>query len=198
VPWWLLADAERQLSSSMTGLLLAVSPIIAVVVARLTGDTERLGATRTAGLAVGLAGVLVLAAPGLRGGNVRSVVEVLLVATCYATARLIVARRLTDVPGLPMTAVCLGLAALVYAPAAVATWPDAMPSGQVVAALAGLGIICTATPFVGLILGGSVLATARRRQLPSAGSAGSTGSKTIPSAGSTSSSRPPRTTNATW
>ncbi|MFC6017865.1 DMT family transporter [Plantactinospora solaniradicis] len=239
VPWWLLADAERQLSSSMTGLLLAVSPIIAVVVARLTGDAERLGATRSAGLAVGLAGVLILAAPGLRGGDVRSVVEVLLVATCYATAPLIVARRLTDVPGLPMTAVCLCLAALVYAPAAVATWPDAMPSGRVVAALAGLGIVCTATAFVvffalirevgtsralvftyvnpavavgagvlllgeplsapvvasfGLILGGSVLATARRRQFPSGGS---TGPKAIPSVGSTSSSRPPRTTNAT-
>nr|BFE77503.1 hypothetical protein GCM10020093_001040 [Planobispora longispora] len=53
----------------MTGLLIAASPIVAVLLGRLTGDTERLGAVRWAGLAVGLAGVAVLAAPELRGGD---------------------------------------------------------------------------------------------------------------------------------
>jgi drug/metabolite transporter (DMT)-like permease len=35
--WLLLSDAERQLSSSMTGLLIAASPIIAAVLDRFTG-----------------------------------------------------------------------------------------------------------------------------------------------------------------
>nr|BFE77504.1 hypothetical protein GCM10020093_001050 [Planobispora longispora] len=72
----------------------------------------------------------------------------LLTATCYAIAPIIAARRLQDVPALPMTAVCLGLAALVYTPPAVLTWPDALPSGQVLAALAGLALICTALAFI--------------------------------------------------
>lgn len=148
VPWWLLSDAERQLSSSMTGLLIAASPIIAVLLSRCTGDAERLSLTRWAGLAVGLAGVAVLAAPGLRGGNPWSALEVLLAATCYAIAPLIVARRLADVPALPMTAACLGLAALVYAPPAALTWPAALPAGRVLAALAGLAVLCTALAFV--------------------------------------------------
>src|SRR3954468_6267239 len=40
--WWLLSDAERHLTSSMTGLLIAAAPIIAAVLDRFTGG-ERLG-----------------------------------------------------------------------------------------------------------------------------------------------------------
>ena len=47
-----------------------------------------------------------------------------------------------------MTVACLSLAALVYAPAAIATWPARLPSGRVLAALAGLGVVCTACAFI--------------------------------------------------
>src|SRR5260370_17250083 len=47
-----------------------------------------------------------------------------------------------------MTAACLGLAAIVYAPLAALTWPSAVPSGRVLAALAGLAVVCTAAAFV--------------------------------------------------
>src|SRR5215475_2292524 len=53
--WWLLSDAERHLSSSMTGLLIAASPIIAAILDRLTGGEQRLGVRRVIGLGVGLA-----------------------------------------------------------------------------------------------------------------------------------------------
>ena len=148
VPWWLLSDAERHLTSSMTGLLIAASPIVAAVVGRLTGDAERLGPARIAGLAAGLAGVAVLAAPELRSGEPWAIVEVLLVAVCYATAPIIAARKLNDVPALPMTAVCLTGAALVYAPPAVLTWPAALPATEVLVALAGLALVCTALAFL--------------------------------------------------
>src|ERR1700685_890163 len=49
-PWLLLSEAERKLSSSMSGLLVASVPIVVVVLARLTGGTDRLNATRGAGL----------------------------------------------------------------------------------------------------------------------------------------------------
>ena len=148
VPWGLLSNAERQLPSSLAGLLIASVPIIAVVIARLTGGTERLSLRRWAGLLVGLAGVAVLAAPHLAGGHGWPIAEVLLVAVGYATAPLIAARKLADVPALPMTTACLSLAALVYAPAAILTWPQHLPSGQVLAALAALGVICTACAFI--------------------------------------------------
>jgi drug/metabolite transporter (DMT)-like permease len=144
--WWLLTDAERHLTSSMTGLLIAAAPIYAAVLDRLTGG-EKLGATRSLGLATGICGVAVLAGPQL-GGTPWPVVEVLLVALCYAIAPLIAARHLSDVPALPMTAVCLSFAAVVYAAPAVATWPDQWPSARVLVALAALAVVCTALAFI--------------------------------------------------
>jgi drug/metabolite transporter (DMT)-like permease len=148
VPWGLLSQAERTLPSSLAGLLIAAVPIIGVVVARLTGGTERLSRRRWTGLIIGLAGVAVLAAPHLNGASGWPVAEVLLVAICYATAPLIAARKLTAVPALPMTVACLSFAALAWTPAAIVTWPHRLPSGQVLAALAALGIVCTAVAFV--------------------------------------------------
>ncbi|ANB06136.1 hypothetical protein SAM40697_2176 [Streptomyces ambofaciens] len=150
-PWWTLTDAERHLSSSTAGLLIAGVPIVGVALARFFGSAEHLGARRLTGLAVGLAGVAVLTVPHLTGGDVRSLAEVLVTVLGYATAPLIAARHLKDVPSLHLTAACLTLAALVYAPAAVAGRPDALPSGEVIAALAGLGVICTAIAFVAFL-----------------------------------------------
>jgi drug/metabolite transporter (DMT)-like permease len=146
--WLLLSDAEQHISSSLTGLLIAASPIIAAVLDRLTGGERRLGGKRIAGLAVGLAGVAVLAGPEITGGSAWPVSEVLLVALCYAIAPLVAARYLADVPTLPMTAACLGVAAIVYAGPAAATWPTEMPSTRVLLALTALAVICTAIAFI--------------------------------------------------
>lgn len=150
-PWWTLTDAERHLSSSTAGLLIAGVPIVGVVLARFFGSAEHLGPRRLTGLLLGLAGVTVLTLPHLTGGDTRSLAEVLLTVLGYATAPLIVARHLKDVPTLQLTAPCLALAALVYAPAAAVGMPETMPSAQVLTALAGLGAICTALAFVAFL-----------------------------------------------
>jgi drug/metabolite transporter (DMT)-like permease len=72
----------------------------------------------------------------------------MLVAVCYATGPLIVNRKLSELPGLGVNAFCLSFAAIVYAPAAALTWPATVPSAQVLASLAALGVICTALAFV--------------------------------------------------
>ena len=146
--WFLISDAERHLTSSMTGLLIAAAPIIAAILDRFTGGEQHLGFRRVLGLGIGLAGVAVLAGPHLVGGSAWPIIEVLMVATCYAIAPLIAARHLRDVPALPMTATCLGFGALVYAAPAAATWPTEIPSPRVLSALAGLAIICTALAFI--------------------------------------------------
>lgn len=148
LPWAALSDAERHLSSSMSGLLIAAVPIIGLVLARLTGAAERLTVTRWLGLLAGLAGVALLAGPGALGGGAWPVTEVLLTALGYSIGPLIAARKLAELPGLAVNAVCLSFAALVYVPAAALTWPAALPSWQVLGALAALGAVCTATAFV--------------------------------------------------
>jgi drug/metabolite transporter (DMT)-like permease len=148
VPWLLLSEAETRLSSSLSGLLVASVPILVAVGSRLTGGSDRLTPVRWAGLLVGLAGVGLLVGPSASGGDLGSVLEVLLVAVCYATGPLIVSRQLGDLPPLAMTAACLTFASLVYAPLAAVTWPSAWPSAKVLAALAGLAVVCTALAFV--------------------------------------------------
>lgn len=146
--WLLLSDAERHISSSLTGLLIAASPIVAALLDRLTGGGQPLTVKRLAGLAVGLSGVAVLAGPELTGGSAWPVTEVLLVAVCYAIAPLVAARHLGDVPTMPMTAACLGLAAIVYAGPAAATWPEDVPAPRVVISVALLAVVCTALAFI--------------------------------------------------
>lgn len=148
-PWLLLSEAETRLSSSLSGLLIASVPILVAVFSRLTGGQDRLTVVRWAGLLIGLAGVSLLVARGGARGDAGSVGEVLLVAVCYATGPLIIARKLSDLPPLGMTAACLAFAAVVYSPLAALTWPAAAPSGRVLAALASLAVLCTAVAFLG-------------------------------------------------
>ncbi|EST23877.1 membrane protein [Streptomyces roseochromogenus subsp. oscitans DS 12.976] len=151
IPWMTLTDAERHLSSSTAGLLIAGVPIVGVIVARLLGDTEHLGARRLTGLALGLGGVTVLTLPHLTGGDARSLAEVFVTVLGYATAPVIAARRLKEVPSLHLTAACLTLAAVVYAPLAALAHPTSLPSPSALAALTGLGVLCTAVAFVAFL-----------------------------------------------
>lgn len=146
--WLLLSDAERLISSSLTGLLIAASPIVAALLDRLTGGGQPLTVKRLAGLGVGLSGVAVLAGPELTGGSAWPVSEVLMVAVCYAIAPLVAARYLGDVPTMPLTAACLGLAAVIYAGPAAVTWPDDVPAPRVMIAVALLAVVCTALAFI--------------------------------------------------
>ncbi len=146
VPWYLLSDAERHLSSSLTGLLIAAVPTIGALLVSMRG--ERLSPAQWIGLAVGFGGVALLAGPNLGGGDAWAIIEVLLVTVGYAVAPIIAARRLQDVPGLVLATVSLGIAAIVYLPFAIATWPQQMPSNDVLLALGGLALLCTAVAFL--------------------------------------------------
>lgn len=147
-PWLLLSEAETRLTSSLSGLLIASVPILVAVFGRLTGGQDRLTGARWAGLLVGLGGVALLVAGSSTHGDGGSIAEVLAVAVCYSIGPLIVARKLSELPSLGMTAVCLAFATIVYAPVAALTWPSAVPSAKVLASLAALAVICTAIAFV--------------------------------------------------
>ena len=148
VPWLLLANAERHLSSSLTGLLVAAVPLIGAVLGLIVGADDQLDVRRAAGLVVGFAGVAALLGLDLSRVDVGGVVQVLLVATCYAVGPMIVVRRLSGVPALGVVAASLALTAAVYAPPGVAQLPRALPSPQVMASVGILGAVCTALAFL--------------------------------------------------
>lgn len=151
IPWGLIVHGELRLTSSTAGLLVAATPIIAVFLGRFGSEREPVSPGRMAGLLLGLGGVTTLASPHL-GGDLISVIEVLLAAACYAVGSMIAARWLGGIPAVPMTAVCLAFASLAYAIPAVASWPSAWPSPQASASIVALGVACTAVAFASFFL----------------------------------------------
>jgi drug/metabolite transporter (DMT)-like permease len=148
VPWWLLSDAERRLPSSLSGLLIATVPLIAVVLAALTGHVDRFDRRGVIGLLVGLGGVIVLLGFDVGTGDLTAVGMVGLVAIGYAIGPLVASRYLGHLPSLGLAAVSLVAVALVYAPVAVWQRPARFPAGTVVASVLLLGLVCTALAFV--------------------------------------------------
>ncbi|MER7003241.1 DMT family transporter [Dactylosporangium sp. NPDC000555] len=146
-PWYFLSDAERRLPSALTGLLISITPIVAVLVARFTGDERRVGVARLVGLGVGMAGVAVLGWGAAGDADPWAVVEVLLAAIGYAVAPAIAQRRLSHVPPIPLTTACLAISALFWAGPAILTWPSTLPSSSTLASLAVLAVVCTALAF---------------------------------------------------
>jgi drug/metabolite transporter (DMT)-like permease len=148
VPWLLLSNAERHLTSSLTGLLIAAVPLIGAVLAVLAGGDDRLDARRAGGLVIGFAGVAVLLGLDLSTIDAGAVVQVGLVAVGYAIGPMIVARQLAGVPAIGVVAASLTLTTVVYAPIGVAQLPHAIPPVSVIAAVAVLGVVCTALAFL--------------------------------------------------
>jgi drug/metabolite transporter (DMT)-like permease len=143
----MLSDAERKLSSSLAGLLVAAVPLIGAVLAATLGH-ERLDARRLTGLLVGLGGVAALLGLDVGAGNVTAVLEIGVVAVCYAVGPLIISRRLSHLPAMGVVAASLALAAVGYAPVAATQLPSHMPGGNVIASVVLLGVVCTAIAFV--------------------------------------------------
>lgn len=149
VAWWLLNDAERRVSSSLTGLMIAAVPLVATLIARASGDRSVTAPERLAGLAIGMAGVALLLGLDVSAGHadIRSAVQLLVVAGCYAIAPAIAARKAGDVPGLGLAAASIALVAIVYAPFAYVQRPQSLSANAGLSLLA-LGVISTALTFV--------------------------------------------------
>jgi drug/metabolite transporter (DMT)-like permease len=148
LPWVLLTDAERHISSSLAGLFVAAVPLIGVLLSRLTGVDNWHGITPSVGLVIGFIGVGALLGLDLTGSDPWAAVEMCLVILGYAAAPMIIARFLSGVPILGVTAVSLGLTALAYAPVGIAQMPARLAPGHALVAIAILAIVCTALAFV--------------------------------------------------
>ncbi len=147
VPWLFLANAERRLSSSLTGLLLAAVPLVGALLGWLT-KTDRLDWRRGLGLLVGLGGVSALIGLDLGRGDALALAQVLIVAVGYAVGPFILAHRLADLPGLGVVAASLLLTAAAYAGPAARQLPRHWPPASAVASVLVLAVVCTAVAFL--------------------------------------------------
>lgn len=144
-PWLLLSYAETHLSSSLTGLLVACVPFVAAVIARLTGDEDRLTPVRVLGMVVGVTGIGVLLGLDVSGAQLLPLVAIGLTVVGYGSAPIVASRKLGDVPGVAVSAVALTVTAVVYAPFAIPRLGRVgSASSAALLSVAALGVVCTA------------------------------------------------------
>jgi drug/metabolite transporter (DMT)-like permease len=147
VPWWLLSDAETKLSSSMAGLLVAAVPLVGVLVARVLGSEDRVQASRMIGLLLGVVGVALLVGLDLGDINIPAVLEVAVVVVGYAVGPVILVRRLSDLPSIPVVSAALLLTAIGYVPFVILNPPHSLPA-EAIGSILVLGTVCTALAFI--------------------------------------------------
>lgn len=148
IPWLSISNAEQQISSSLAGLLVSAVPLVGVIIAPVFGNREKIGPLNLAGLLLGLVGVAAIVGLDLRATGWVPLVEMAAVVVCYAAGPAILARHLSGLPAVSVTAAALAFCAVVYAPLAALHWPRTIPSAGVLESVAVLALICSALGFL--------------------------------------------------
>jgi drug/metabolite transporter (DMT)-like permease len=144
-PWFLIGFAETRVTSSLAGLIIALTPIIAAILGVVLSG-ERLGAGRLIGLGLGLAGVAALLGFDEQPVQLWPVLALAASAFGYAVGPIIVARKLADADDGAVVVASLILASILYLPFVPAYWPARFPLDASLAVIA-LAVICTALAF---------------------------------------------------
>ncbi len=154
IPFALYAFALAHLSTGLTSILNATTPMFGALVAWVW-LRDRPGASRLTGLVVGFAGVVLLAGggAGLREGTgmqwaLWSVLACLAACLCYGIAASFTKRYLAGIPSMvTATGSQLG-ATLALALPALWTWPQEMPGVAAWTAIGVLGVACSGVAYV--------------------------------------------------
>lgn len=150
LPWYFLSSAEQRLPSSTAGLLLATVPLAGVGIAFAMGRPERLSRLNWLGIGSGMLGVAALVGLDIAGSDLIAVAEMAVVVIGYALGPAILARWMSDLPGVGVVAVSLAATAVIYVPFVLFTgaWPTTWPSEAVIASIVVLAVICSALAFL--------------------------------------------------
>ena len=146
LPFSAISLGERWISSSVTGILIALVPLTVVLISRYFALHEPLSFWRGAGLALGMLGVVALLGFGTVSGPLAwaGVACMLLATVGYATGPLIVQHHMRGLESIGAVAASVGVATLVLTLPAALSFPRHWPSTPVMIALLVLGAVCTA------------------------------------------------------
>jgi drug/metabolite transporter (DMT)-like permease len=150
IPFPLIAFGEQRVSSSLAAILIAAVPLVVAFLALRFDRAEQPSPTRFVGMLIGLGGVVALVGIdiGGRGAELVGAAAVLGAAFGYAVGPLIAKRHLTAVDPLGPVAGALGIASIMLLPFAIGGLPTEQPSGEAVASVVVLGLVCTAVAFL--------------------------------------------------
>lgn len=150
IPFALYCYALLHLATGTAAIVNAATPLFGAVLAWLwLGD--RLGGQRWLGLAIGFAGVALLASRGdsaAAGGRALPLAACLAACACYGIAASYARRHLAGTPPAVTAAGSLAGAALALAAPTAWFWPERTPGLQAWLAIAAMGVFCTALAYV--------------------------------------------------
>jgi drug/metabolite transporter (DMT)-like permease len=148
-PFPLIATGEQRVSSSLAAIVIACVPLIVALIALRFHPAERASGRRLAGLFIGLGGVVALVGIDVAGKG-RELVGVgflIVAAIGYALGPIVIKSRLGGLDARASMGGSLAIAALALTPFALAA-PGKAPTAEALAAIAVLGLVCTALAFV--------------------------------------------------
>jgi drug/metabolite transporter (DMT)-like permease len=150
-PFLLISFGETQISSGLTGILVAPGPLFVALFAPVLDPTERVDRRGAFALLVGFAGVVVLVGADTvhDTGEFLGSLAVLGAACSYGLGALYAKNRLSaaGVPPLVVSWFSCTAAALIVLPFALVTLPKNHPDLGEIAAVVSLGVIGTALAF---------------------------------------------------
>ena len=147
-PFALIAAGQQELTSSLTGILVASAPIFTALLAGAILPSERLHGLSLVGVGVGIAGVALLFGVDLQGDGILGGVMVLLASVGYAVGALIAKRSLGGVPAVGIAASIMVVSTVAIAPLLAFSAPSEAPGLDTVAALLVLGAGGTGVAFL--------------------------------------------------
>jgi drug/metabolite transporter (DMT)-like permease len=156
LPFPLIGEGERHVSSSLTAILIAAAPLFVALLALRVDRAERATGLRLVGLVVGLAGVVALMGIDVAGrtDELLGAGAILLAALGYATGPLILKHRLGGLDQRALMGTACAIGAVLVTPGAALAPPDAAPSAAAIVAIVVLGLLCSA---VALVLMGELI-----------------------------------------
>lgn len=148
IPFGLLTWAETKVTSSLAGMVIAAVPTLTAGIAAALGLSDKLDSRRVAGLVLGIVGVALLLGLDVGASSLLAVLALLGVALGYAIGPILVNTRLGHLPGPAVMGAATTIAALVYLPWLVLSFPSSDTSGSAWASVVALGVLCTAVAFL--------------------------------------------------
>ena len=116
IPWWLTSFAQKSIDTTVVGLLMAATPIFALLFAFIEREHSAITRSRIAGVITGLVGVTCLIGIDAAIGK-SDLGKVLLVVVCtmgFAYGPRLVRRHLSEVPTSGMLAIALIFTAIIW------------------------------------------------------------------------------------
>jgi drug/metabolite transporter (DMT)-like permease len=148
-PFLLITVGEQEISSSLTGILVATAPIFTFLLAFAIDHEERASGVGLVGVAIGIAGVALLLGIDVGGGAALvGGLLVVLASLGYALGSYYLKRRFADAQPVGVVTATMAASALMTLPFALLDLPSEAPGAGAIAAVTVLGVLGTGISFV--------------------------------------------------